>query len=138
MLVHSLGENVHINKEPFMGGTLPATPEGGIQVFLLMVATQRQPNPREDNLVIPGRTVEVPKQTGIKSDPKPAFAQHGKTTECIDGIRVQVDKFTPKKVHNGNMEFAWGKAKPSNKMGFKADNKGIIYHRNVYFRNERF
>jgi hypothetical protein len=39
MLVHPLGENVHINKKPLLGGTLPATPDGGVQVLLLAVAT---------------------------------------------------------------------------------------------------
>jgi hypothetical protein len=40
MLVHPLGENVHINKKPLSGGTLPSTFEGGIQVLLSSVVTQ--------------------------------------------------------------------------------------------------
>jgi hypothetical protein len=62
-----------------------------VQVFLSMVVTQRQPNPREDSLVIPGRTIEVLEQAGIRSDPKPTFAEHGETAERGNGIWVQVD-----------------------------------------------
>jgi hypothetical protein len=49
-----------------------------------------------------------------------------------------VGKFALEKVRDGNKKFAWRKAKPSNKMGFKADNSGIMYSKNVYFRNKRF
>jgi hypothetical protein len=61
MFVRPLREIMHINKKTLLGGTLPATLEGGIQVLLLAVVTQRQLDPREDYLLIPGRTIEVPK-----------------------------------------------------------------------------
>jgi hypothetical protein len=61
MFVRPLREIMHINKKTLSGGTLPATLEGGIQVLLLAVVTQRQLDPREDYLLIPGRTIEVPK-----------------------------------------------------------------------------
>jgi hypothetical protein len=137
-LVHPWGKNMHINYKPLLGGTIPATPEGGIKVLFSAVATSRQPDPREDSLVIPDQTVEIPEHAGIGSNPEPTFAQHGETTECSDGIWVQVDKFTPEDVHDRDREFAWRKVKPNNKMGFKVDNSGVIYHRNVYLRNERF
>jgi hypothetical protein len=60
MLVRPLGVSVHVNKEPLSGSTFPAALEDGIQLFLLVVATQQQPDPREDMLVIPSRTIEVP------------------------------------------------------------------------------
>jgi hypothetical protein len=41
MLVHPMGEDVHINKKPLSGGAFLAAPKGGVQVFLPMVAMQR-------------------------------------------------------------------------------------------------
>jgi hypothetical protein len=48
-----------------------------------------------------------------------------------------VDKLTPEEVDDGDEEFAWRKTKPSDQMGFKADNIGVIYHRHIHDRNER-
>jgi hypothetical protein len=55
------------------------------------VAVQRQPNSREDLLIIPGRTTKVPKKTGIRGNSEPTFAQHGKIAEHSDCVQVQVD-----------------------------------------------
>jgi hypothetical protein len=60
MLVHPSGVNVHINKDPPSGGAFPATLESGVQVLLSAVMAQRQPDPGEVILVIPGWTIEVP------------------------------------------------------------------------------
>jgi hypothetical protein len=98
MLVCPLGEDMHINKKPLSGGTFPTALEGGIQVLLPVVATQRLPNPREDSLVVLGWTVEVLERTGIKSNLESAFTQHGKTAECSDDIQIQVDQFTLEEV----------------------------------------
>jgi hypothetical protein len=51
---------------------------------------------------------------------------------------VQVNKLIPEKVENSNKEFAWRKAKPSNEMGFEADNNGVIYHENIHLRDKGF
>jgi hypothetical protein len=40
MHVHPLGENVHINKKPFSGGTFPVALEGGFQVLLPTVVAK--------------------------------------------------------------------------------------------------
>jgi hypothetical protein len=73
MLVRLLGEDVHIDKKPLSGGTIPAALEGSIKVLLPMVAMQQLPDPREDSLVILGWIVEVPKEVGIISNPEPAW-----------------------------------------------------------------
>jgi hypothetical protein len=91
------------------------------------VATQQQHDPRVDSLIIPHWVVEVLEQADTRSDLEPAFTQHGKTVECIDGIWVQVDQFTPEEVHNRNEKLARRKTKPSNEMRFKADNSGVVY-----------
>jgi hypothetical protein len=92
------------------------------------VATQRHPNPREGSLLIPGRIIDIPEHAGIKSNPEPAFAQHGKVAKRSDGIRFLLDKLTLEKVQNRDKEFARRKAKPSNKMRFKAGNERIVYY----------
>jgi hypothetical protein len=130
-LTSLFGENVHINEKPLLGGTLLATPEGGVKVLFPAVATQRQPDPGEDSLIIPGRTVEIPEQAGIRSILEPTFAQYDEAAERSDGIRLQVDKLTPEKVHDGEKEFSRRKAKPSNEMGFKTDNGAVIYRGNI-------
>jgi hypothetical protein len=50
---------------------------------------------------------------------------------CGDGVRIQVNQLTSEEVHNGNQEFAGRKAKPSNKMRFKTNHGGAIYHGGV-------
>jgi hypothetical protein len=47
-----------------------------------------------------------------------------------------MNEFTPEDVHNGHQEFAGRKAKPSNKMRFKANDSRIIYHRHFDGRDE--
>jgi hypothetical protein len=48
-----------------------------------------------------------------------------------------VDKLTPEEVEEGNKKFAWRKTKPSDQMGFKEDDSGLIYHRHLHGTNER-
>jgi hypothetical protein len=50
MSIHSLRSNVHINQEPPSGRTPPGALEDGIDIFLSMVSTQRQPDPRINTL----------------------------------------------------------------------------------------
>jgi hypothetical protein len=126
MLVHPLGFDMYVNVEPLLRSTFPAAPELSIQVLLLMVVTQRQPDHREDLPIIAGGIVKVPEQTGIKRNPEPTFTQHAKAVERCDGIQVQVDQFTPEIVQDGNEEFAWRKTKPSHKMRFKIDDDGLV------------
>jgi hypothetical protein len=59
VFVRPLEFSVSINKEPPLRGTFPAAHEHCIQVFLLAMAAQRQPDPGEDLLVIPGRTIKI-------------------------------------------------------------------------------
>jgi hypothetical protein len=69
MSVHPLRVNVHMNQEPPLGRISLGALEGGIDIFLSMVATQRQLDPRVDHLIIAAQTVKLPKQTCIWSNP---------------------------------------------------------------------
>jgi hypothetical protein len=54
MLIRPLGVSVHVNEEPLSESAFPVALEGGVQVLLPVLVMQRQPDPREDMLVIPG------------------------------------------------------------------------------------
>jgi hypothetical protein len=88
MLVRPLGFGIYANMEPLSGGTFLAAPECSVQVFLLAVAVQCEPDPREDMFIITSRIVEVSEQTGIRRNHGPTFIQHAKATERSDGIQV--------------------------------------------------
>jgi hypothetical protein len=59
MLVHPLRLDVHIDKEPPLAITFPAALEGSLDVFYSTVATKRQSNPEEDNLLVSSRRIEI-------------------------------------------------------------------------------
>jgi hypothetical protein len=61
---------VHINQETPLGGSSLGTLESGIDVVLVVAATQRLPFPRVDDLAITGRGVEVPEHTSVRCDPQ--------------------------------------------------------------------
>jgi hypothetical protein len=52
MLVHPLRLDMHIDKETPSASTFPTILEGSLDVFLSVVATKRQSNPGEDNLLV--------------------------------------------------------------------------------------
>jgi hypothetical protein len=88
MFVHPLEFGVYVNVEPLSGGTLLAALELSVQVLLLTVVTQRQPDPREDLPIIAGEIIEVQEQTGIRRNLEPTFTQHAKAAKHSDGIWV--------------------------------------------------
>jgi hypothetical protein len=88
MLVHPLGFDMYVNMKPLSGGAFPASPERGVQVLLLTVVTQHQPDTREDFFIIAGEIVEIPKHIGIRKNVEPTFAQHAKAAECSDGVQI--------------------------------------------------
>jgi hypothetical protein len=138
MSVHPLRGNMHINQEPPSGGTPPGALEGGIDVILSVTAMKGQPDPRVNSLVITGQTVKVLEHAGVWSDPQLAFTQHYEAGECSKGVRVQVNKFTPKDVHDINKAFAGRRAKSSNKKRFDTNHGGAIYRGDVHLRDKRF
>jgi hypothetical protein len=60
MPIRPLRLDVHIDKEPPSGSTFPTTLEGSLDVFHSAVAMKGQSNPREDDILVPSRGVEVP------------------------------------------------------------------------------
>jgi hypothetical protein len=50
---------VYINKEPPSGSTFPSTLEENLDVFLPTVATKRQSNPVDGDLLVPSQGIEV-------------------------------------------------------------------------------
>jgi hypothetical protein len=60
MHVHPLRLDVHIDKEPPPASTFPTSLEGGLDVFHSVVATKRQSNPGEDNLLLSSQGIKVP------------------------------------------------------------------------------
>jgi hypothetical protein len=60
MHVRPLRLDVHIDKEPPSHSTFSTALEGNLDVFPPVVAMKRQSNPREDDLLVPNRGIEVP------------------------------------------------------------------------------
>jgi hypothetical protein len=59
MHIHPLRLDVHIDKEPQSGSTFPTALEGSLDVFLPAMATKRQSDPGEDDILTPSRGIEV-------------------------------------------------------------------------------
>jgi hypothetical protein len=53
---------MHIYKNPLLLGTFPAALEGGLDVSIPAVASQRKVDPAEDCLGVLGRRIIVPKR----------------------------------------------------------------------------
>jgi hypothetical protein len=53
---------MHIHKNPLLLDTFPAALEGGLDVFIPAVASQRKADPAEDYLGVSGRRIIVPKR----------------------------------------------------------------------------
>jgi hypothetical protein len=69
MLVRPLGFNMYINMELFLGGAFSVALELGIWILISTMVMQRQPNPREDMLVISSRRIKIPEHTSIRGNP---------------------------------------------------------------------
>jgi hypothetical protein len=59
---------MHVHKDPLLLGTLPATLEGSLDVFIPAFASQGKADPTEDCLGVSGRRIVVPGKTGIWRD----------------------------------------------------------------------
>jgi hypothetical protein len=91
MFVRPLGCITQVNVKPPSGGAFAAAPEGGLQIFLLVIAAQCQPNVGEHFVLIVHHGIEVPEQAGDRWNAKLAVTQHGKTAKCHNGVQVQMD-----------------------------------------------
>jgi hypothetical protein len=54
----------------------PRASEGGLNVFILAVSPQAQPQAKEELLIILGRGIEVPEKGCILQNVQPTFTQH--------------------------------------------------------------
>jgi hypothetical protein len=67
---------MHIYKNPLLLDTFPASLEGGLDVFIPAVASERKADPAEDCLGVSGRRIIVLEKASIRRDSKPALTQH--------------------------------------------------------------
>jgi hypothetical protein len=81
---------MHIYKNPLLLGSFPAAPEGGLDVSVLAVASQRKADPTKDCLGVSGRRIIVPKKASIRRDSQPALAQHYEAAKCRNGVGVEM------------------------------------------------
>jgi hypothetical protein len=82
---------MHIHKNPFLLGTLPATLEGGLDVSIPAVASQGKTDPAEDCLGVSGRRIIVSEKTSIWWDSQPTLAQHYEAAKCRNSIGVEMN-----------------------------------------------
>jgi hypothetical protein len=66
--------DTHVHQDPPLPGTLPATLEGSLDVFILVIALQGMADPTEDRLSVSGKRVIVPEKVGIRWDFQLALA----------------------------------------------------------------
>jgi hypothetical protein len=81
---------MHIYENPLLLGTFPAALEGGLDVFIPAVASQRKADPAEDCLDVSGRRIIVPEKASIRRDSQPALAQHYESAKCQNGVGVEM------------------------------------------------
>jgi hypothetical protein len=82
---------MHIYKNPLLLGTLPAVLEGGLDVFIPVVASQGKADPVEDYLGVSARRIIVPEKASIWRDSQPALTQHYEAAKCQNGIGVEMN-----------------------------------------------
>jgi hypothetical protein len=73
---------MHIYKNPLLLGAFPATLEGGLDISVPAVASQRKANSAKDCLGVSGRRIIVPEKASIQRDSQPALAQHYEAAKC--------------------------------------------------------
>jgi hypothetical protein len=82
---------MHIHKNPLLLGTLPASLEGGLDVFIPVVASQGKADPTEDCFGVSGRRIIVPEKASIWRDSQPTLAQHYEAVKCRDDVGVEMN-----------------------------------------------
>jgi hypothetical protein len=73
-LIGPRGLIMHINKNPLLLGTLPATLEGDLDVFNPAVASQGKVDPTKNCLGVSGRRIIVIEKASIRRDSQPTLA----------------------------------------------------------------
>jgi hypothetical protein len=82
---------MHIYKNPLLLGTFPTTLQGGLDVFIPTVASQRKANPAKDCLGVSGRRIIVSEKASIRRDSQLALAQHYEDDKCQNGVGVEMN-----------------------------------------------
>jgi hypothetical protein len=72
-------------------GTLPAAPEGSLDVFIPALASQGKADPVEDGLGVSGRRVIIAEKVGIRRNYQPSLTQHYEATKCRNDVGVEVN-----------------------------------------------
>jgi hypothetical protein len=91
MLVDPRGLIMHIHKNPLLLGTLLVALEGGIDVFIPVVASEGKTDPTENCLGVSDRIIIVPKKVSIRRDSQPALAQHYEAAKCQNDVGVEMN-----------------------------------------------
>jgi hypothetical protein len=81
---------MHIYKNPLLLDTFPAALEGGLDVFIPAVASERKADPTKDCLGVSGRRIIVLEKASIRRDSKPALTQHYETAKRWNDIGVEM------------------------------------------------
>jgi hypothetical protein len=56
---------VHINQDPFLLSPLPTSFEGGFDIFIPALTSQRNADPTINGLGVSGQRIVIPEQAGI-------------------------------------------------------------------------
>jgi hypothetical protein len=81
---------MYIYKNPLLLGAFPAALEGGLDVSVPAVASQRKADPAEDCLGVSGRRIIVPKKASIRRDSQPLLAHHYEAAKCRNDVGVEM------------------------------------------------
>jgi hypothetical protein len=87
---------MHIYKNPLLLGTFPAALEGGLDVSIPAVASQRKANPAEDCLGVSGMRVIVLEKASIRRDSQPTLAHHYKLLSAEKALELRCTSEHPK------------------------------------------
>jgi hypothetical protein len=97
---------VHILQDPPFLGSFPATFEGSQNIFVTVVARQREPNSAIDDFGISRGGVIIPEHTGVQRNSKPTFTEHYKSTQRRDSIGVEVEQLAVQVAYDGYQKLA--------------------------------
>jgi hypothetical protein len=82
---------MHIYKNPLLLGTFLATLEGGLDVFIHVVASQGKADPAEDCLGVSGGRIIVSENASIRRDSQPALTQHYDAAKYRNSVGVEIN-----------------------------------------------
>jgi hypothetical protein len=81
-------------------GTLQATLEGSLDVFIPAIASKEKADPAKYHLGVLGRRVVVPEKAGIRWSLQPALAQHYEAAKCGNDVGVEMNQRTSQIIYD--------------------------------------